>query len=543
DVGNDAGGADAAPDSGAPPDRVRFVDVTESAGLQHVHRRGSCDGSSDSLECGATFFTGGAAAGDYNGDGLPDLFVTRHGASAILYRNVGNGTFEDVTDTAGVGADNANGAAFADVDDDGNLDLFVTSVHGTSNLLYMNQGDGTFVEEAEARGVSLADGRPHLGMSACFGDYDRDGWPDLHVTHWDPEPTDSETQGRTRLLRNRGNEAPGHFEDVTDTTGVNLQAVATDAEVKAFTSTFTDLDGDGWSDLVVVADRGETQVFWNDGDGTFSHGTPNLGADVPSDENGTGLAVGDFDADGLVDLFVTSVYDDRSPCAECDWGNSGNRLYRNLGSRDFTDATDVFGVREGGWGGGAAPFDADNDGDLDLVMTNGHLAAEETVHPFHDDPVRFWEQTGDGSMDEVAAEAGLTDTGSGKALITFDFDGDGDLDIFIANNDGPPKLYRNDGPGGRFLRIRARGRGPTNGGSDRRGLGARVEVRIREGAAPMIRELGTCGLLGQGTTMAHFGVGDAERLHEVRISWPAADEDVVLRDVDSNQVLIINEPG
>ena len=154
---------------------------------------------------------------------------------------------------------------------------------------------------------------------------------------------------------------------------------------------------------------------------------------------------GDIDGDGLVDWFVTSIFDPDETCEvrECNWGYTGNRLYRNEGGRVFSDATDDAGVRNGAWGWGTTLFDSDNDGDLDLVMTNGVDFPDDEVpevdEPWNDDAMRFWRNDGRGGMTEMADAVGLTDTGSGKGLLVFDYDEDGDLDIFLVNNAAAPR--------------------------------------------------------------------------------------------------------
>lgn len=531
--------------SGHPPTpSAHFVDVTERSGLSHIEAPSepSCDLDRD-YTCTSPRMTGGATAGDVDGDGWIDLYLTRLDAPDLLFRNVG-GTFRDITTESGLTARlPSNGAAFGDVDDDGDLDLAVTTVGGSRTHLYVNQGDGTFVEAAQGRGVAMDWGFEHLGFTVCFGDYDRDGWLDLHTSHWGgtvPEPA----RTHTRLFRNRGIEAPGFYEDVTADAGVTLPEVD-GGPAFAFTSSFADMDRDGWPDLVIAADFGSTRLYWNQGDGTFVDGTDDLGRGVPGDENGMGLAIGDVDGDGQFDWFVSSIHDPRAPCRSCAWGTSGNRLYRNLGDRTFEDATDDFGVREGFWGWGSALFDYDNDGDLDLGMTNGYVTEGDATAPFHDDPMRLWRNDGEGPWTEVAREVGLDDTQSGKSFLVLDYDRDGDLDVFITNNAGEPRLYRNDGGNARhWLRVRAPGRGARNGGTNRQGIGAKVEVRVEVDRPALVRELrGGYGYLGQSENVAHFGLGDAERVHEVRVCWPVTGQCVVRNDVRADRVLVLEEPG
>jgi len=543
---------------GAPPVDAQpvFTDVTSEAGLDYIQHHAAeppdCLFGSGNY-CAPERMSGAAAAGDADGDGRVDLYVTRLDGPDFLFQNQGDGTFLDRSVESGLAAFHlqSNGAAFGDVDNDDDLDLFVTTLGEQGDpvngryYLFVNDGAGRFTEEAQGRGLALETGKTHAGFSAACGDFDLDGWLDLHVTEW---LLGGGCQGsevsHNRLLRNLGVSAPGHFEDVTETAGVSLQASREGAPCGrwGFASAFTDLDGDGWPELTVVADFGTSRLFWNNGDGTFNDGTEAAG--VGSDENGMGSTFGDIDGDGDLDWFVTSIHDPLETCdrESCNWGYSGNRLYRYEGSRTFSDATDWAGVREGYWGWGAAFFDADNDGDQDLVMTNGvdFPGAEDWSHLWTVDPMRFWVNDGSGHMREMAASAGLTDTASGKGLLTFDYDHDGDLDIFVVNNAGAPRLYRNDsGNSLGWLRVEVRG-----GESNRQGLGARVTVEVAPKATLQVREIGTAShFLGQSETAAHFGLGAGdEPVWRVVVEWPRSGTRQVLHDVARNSVLTVHEP-
>ncbi len=524
-----------------PRQPVHFTDVTARAGvdyLQHALRE-----PPDCIFFGGSFceperMSGGAAVGDVDGDGHTDLLVTRLDAPDILFRNLGNGRFEDASEVSGL-ADfdlQSNGAAFADIDGDGDLDLYV-SVLGSRgeppndrNHLFLNDGSGHFVEAALERGVAVQSPYDHRGYGVAFGDYDRDGWVDLHVNEWFPgfEP-------HSRLFRNRGPEAPGYFEDVTEAAGVRLDGVF------AFASAFADLDDDGWPDLAVAADFGTGRLFWNQGDGTFLDGTEAAG--VGTDENGMGSTFGDYDGDGDLDWFVTSIYDPADSCSDgsCNWGATGNRLYRNEGGRVFHDATDEAGVRDGAWGWGAGFFDYDNDGDLDLAMTNGvEFPGTDLDRPFTTDTVRLWRNDGDGPMEEIAARAGVDDPGSGKGLLVFDYDADGDQDLFLVNTGAGPRLYRNDGRRGRrarWLRVEARGAG---GNSE--GLGALVYLFSRRGM--QLREIDSAThFLGQSERVAHFGLGAGPpRVPLVLVRWPSGTLQPFFR-VRTNRTLVAVEPA
>ncbi len=522
--------------------KPRFVDVTEAAGLtytQHEPRRGENCIFTDAVGpfCEPERMSGGAAVGDIDQDGDLDLYVTRLDRPDLLFRNRGDGTFEDATAEAGLDQLNvqSNGALFSDLDNDGDQDLYVTvlgragDAPNNRHYLLINDGQGRFTEEAARRGAAVRSPREHRMYSASVGDYDRDGWLDIHTNEWTMK-----ARSHTRLLRNLGPEAPGHFADVTRLAGVNLDGVW------AFASTFTDLDDDGWLDLAVAADFGTSRLYWNNGDGTFRDGTAEAG--VGTDENGMGSTFGDYDGDGDLDWFVTSIDDPVDTCQteDCNWGISGNRLYRNEGERRFSDATDEAGVRNGFWGWGAAFFDCDNDGDLDLVMTNGARFPDHDMElAFNNDPIRLWENDGTGVMTEVSAEVGLTDTGSGKGLLVFDYDNDGDLDLFIVNNADVPRLYRNDGGNAnQWLRVRAIG---TT--SNRDGIGVKVIVQTTLEAPAQVREIGTSThFLGQSERVAHFGLGAHDApLAKVSIAWPGGHMQV-FQDLPTNSTITITEP-
>lgn len=507
-----------------------FTDVTAQAGLDVPHGELPPDlplnGSTPD------FYVSSVAVVDVDGDGWPDIHLTRFEQPGALYRNNGDGTFTDILPGSGLEvARRANSAAWADFDNDGHPEVFMSSLLEDRHYYFVNNGDGTFREVGLERGLALPVEGLHHGMSVAIGDVNRDGWLDLFITQWGVDLEGADPTEHTALMVNRGREAPGYFRNATREAGLVIEGTRLPGEQHGFSAFLSDFDGDGWLDLGYVADFGNSEFFWGRGNGRFSEATE--AARVGTEQNGMGGAVGDIDNDGDLDWFVTSIDGTFSD------GLDGNRLYRYDGGRRFTDVTDEAGVRNGGWAWGAAFFDADNDGDLDLVQTNGFMPGEPGAP---DDPFTertlLWINDGTGRFTEVGASAGIGDVARGQGIAVLDYDRDGDLDFIVTNSYYKPVLYRNDTEvSHNWLRVHL-----TGTVSNRDAVGARVEVETEPEGGLQMRELTPGnGYLAQSEGTVHFGFGDFEGpLHRLTVYWPAGGT-LELAGVELNREITLTE--
>ncbi len=541
---------------------LSFVDASAELGLSDIayvpgEWPPSCDPEGEGwvgAPCKMYLQGGAVAVGDFDDDGWPDIYLSRVAGPGLLFRNLEGQSFEELGVVLGMsdGFD-GNGAAWVDVDGDDDLDLYVTSLGDPARFwFYRNTlretGAASFVEEAPSRGLALADGEPHFGFSIAVGDYDRDGWLDLYTTEWRPGSAPTEDSAHARLLHNLGATGdPGVFEDRTLAAGASM-LMKNPAGMHAFSPAFVDLDEDGWLDLAVVSDNGTSRLFWNAHDGSFVDGTPRAG--VSLERNGMGSSFGDYDGDGHLDWYVTAIFspDDSTECGNVVCGKGGNRLYRSKGPRCFEELAFAHDVHIGGWGWGTALFDPDNDGDLDIVETNGfYVPHGPPGSVFTGHPLRFWrngsELLGEAEFLEGSTAVGLTDNGQGRGLVAFDVDRDGDEDLLIVDAGGPwgtgTKLWRNEtGSQNAWLAVELEGRGGNT-----RGVGARVELR-REVAGPVqVRVIGVGShFLAHGEYRAQFGLGPEEGpVAELKVTWLSG-EQTVLRGVAARQTVTVTEP-
>lgn len=459
---------------------------------------------------------GGIALADANGDGRLDLYVT-HGRNAPgrLFRFDGR-RFVEVEDSGIAPRATDQAGYFVDVDEDGWPDLVSVQEEGIE--IFLNDGDGRFRPNAGA--VTLANNRGTTSMAAA--DYDSDGDLDLFFAHWGT----GHTHGQTEFLWEQKGE--GVFADVSYRVPTEAALGSEGQSEYSFTPVFADFDDDGDPDLLLASDFGSSQVLRNIAGGdAFT----DLTTDVISDENGMGGTVADYDRDGDLDWFVSSIWD-----VEVVGNWTGNRLYRNDGTGAFEDATDEAGVREGDWGWGACFADFDNDGHVDLFHTNGY--PDEAGGKFEADPSRLFMADGHGAFNERAAALGLVHTDQGRGVVCADYDDDGDVDVFIANNGTSPTVFRNDHDNGNgYLSIALAGpRGNPNG------IGARVLVRSPHGRQLREMRLGE-GYLSHGPARLHFGLGRDRVATLVEVRWPGPQPATsTLRQVPASQRIVIEHP-
>lgn len=522
---------------------IRFVDEAAEAGLGFRHENGATPEKymPETMGAGAIIF-------DFDNDGWPDVFFVNGGsfvddarAAAArhgLFRNNGNGTFTDVSEGSGIGVSGYGmGACAADYDNDGLVDLYVTSVG--ENRLYRNLGDGSFADVTQAAHV----GSDLWSASCAFGDVDNDGNVDLYVANYvDFSPENNKNcgyMGEVRaychpnvyssqpdvLYRNNGD---GTFSDSTASSGIYKD------DGNGLGVVFGDYDGDGWVDIYVANDSVPNFLFHNLGSGSFEEVGLWAGVAVGNTARplaGMGTDMGDFNGDGLPDIFVTNL------------DLETHSLYENLGGGLFADVTYQNGIGEATLpfvGFGAAFLDYDNDMDLDLAEANGDVI--DNVGLFVDNKTYaqrnlLLQNDGTGRFTDVGLSSGpgFANQQPSRALAVGDLDNDGDLDLVISNVGASPNLLRNEG-GNRSNSLLVRTIGTA---SNRDGIGARLTLTV--GPTVMVREVHAgSSYLAQNDLRAHFGLGSEMKADRLEVRWPSGVIDVI-EDIEANQILTIRE--
>lgn len=524
-----------------------FEDVTARAGVAVPHHNRQFENPYAAIMAGYTALGAAAAVADYDGDGWEDVFVTDSAADGKnhLYHNNGDFTFTDVAAKAGVadGNDAANATADAvwfDYDNDGRPDLFV--VRFGHSQLFHNLGGGRFADVTKAAGLD----RYANSITAIAFDYDHDGRLDLLVGNYfqpvnlfHPDtprffPESFETAnngGGVTLWHNNGPDKSGNvtFTDVTQKAGLALSGWTLDVG-------HGDFDNDGDDDLYIACDFGTDRFFVNNGDGTFTDRTRQaVGLDT---KKGMNVEWGDYDNDGLLDIFVTNITDD--------YMREGNFLWRNNGDGTFSDVARETGVYDTGWGWGAKFLDYDNDGWLDLYVVNGWVSAGPEsyvpdVFAMVTKPnidladARNWPPMGKkslsgyqkkklfhnqaGNFRDEAARHGVDSARDGRGIAVADFDNDGRLDLFVANANAEPFLYRNVMPaapgGGHWAGFLLEGRK-----SNRQAVGAQLRATV--GGRTQLRFVdGGNGFAAQSSQRVHFGLAGATVIDHLEVRWPS----------------------
>ncbi|MGA1778880.1 MAG: FG-GAP-like repeat-containing protein [Planctomycetota bacterium] len=492
-----------------------FTDQTVAAGVENLYTPGSFSFPT---------YTGGGVCGDFDGDGWQDIFIPSDGAGGSLDRlfmNNGDGTFTDEAAAWGMTiAHMGKGASVGDFNNDGHLDIYCTSAgpYNSSapghHKLWRNNGNRSFTNVALSAGVAFTTAGGQDGFGSCFGDYDLDGDLDLFVSG-----TASNNAGSI-LFRNNGNES---FTNVTIAAGLMVGLPFT---MFGFAPRMVDMDGDFHPELLLVSDFGTSVYYRNNGDGTFSDWSWSSGTGL--EENGMGQTVGDFDNDGLLDWYVTSIY-------QPSIGWTGNKLYMNQGNHVYSEISAAAGVFNGGYGWAAIACDFDHDGWVDIAETNGGSST------FQNEQSYLWLNNGDGTFSETAIASGLVHTVLGRGMLNLDYDNDGDQDVMILSLNDPNVLYRNDlsGPDRNWLRVFL-----DNNGSSAvapHGMGSRVVINF--GAESRTCHVhGGDNFLSMGELSAHFGLGAVPLIDTLTVHWPDGTTDQ-LTGVAVNQTITVTYEG
>ena len=509
-----------------------FVDVTREAGIHFRHSSGTR--SSLLIEDMGS----GAGFADIDNDGDIDLYIVNiphpftqevspDRKTNVLYRNNGDGTFTDITNIAGVGHQGYGmGCVFADYDGDGSVDLYVTN-YG-ANVLYRNNGDGTFRDVTKTADV----GCELWSTGAAFADVDGDSDLDLYVCNYVTYDLEKLEQMQEESLQSGKpvpsalnphvfapqdnvfyrNNGDGTFTDATAELGIAAPGG------RSMQCLFSDFDNDNDLDLYVANDTSVNYVYRNAGDGTF---TDVSDASWAADFRGSmGLSAGDYDGDGDIDLFMSHWVDEenalyRNLLAESGLQNPPNSAHIRFVDESYSAMLAEVGIKQIGWG--TALFDYDNDGDLDIFVTNGstfqELKQPEVLIPQVD---ALFSNNGDSTFSDVSEISGITalPTRVGRGAAFGDYDNDGDVDIFIVNNHAAPILLRNEG-GNRnnYMHVELIG---TD--QNRNAIGAKIQLKTAD--RTQIREVYAGeSYMSSNSFVVEFGVGNATQIETLQVTW------------------------
>ncbi len=539
------------PKSSGRPFPVTFVDAAPRASLTVPLVEGEEYVKKYIVEAN----TGGIAFYDYDHDGWLDIFLvngTKHERFPAgqeptnhLYHNNRDGTFTDVTEKAGLHHTGwGYGVSIGDYDNDGYDDLFLT--YFGKNVLYHNNGDGTFTDVTEKAG--LLQKAPRYSSGCTFVDYDRDGHLDLFVANYvDIDLATAPVAGATRYCNYKGvpvncgprglkgefcalyhNNGDGTFTEVTEKAGILKPG-----ERYGLTAAAFDYNNDGWPDLFVACDSTPNLLFRNNHDGTFTECAMESGVAVNSDgqeQSNMGVAVGDYDGDGYLDIFLPHFSDD-TPI-----------LYRNLKGEFFDDMTYAAGLAVNTqyvcWG--VDFVDLDNDGWLDIFHVTGTVYPEaEKVDPNYKFKTQrvVYRNLGNGSFEEVSDLCGpaVLEPHASRGCAFGDFDNDGNVDVLIMNQSEPPSLLRNQNhSGNHWLSVKLLG---TR--SNRSAIGARV-ILTASGRRQVREVMSGSSYISQSDLRQHFGLGAAAKVDQLEVQWPSGAVDRV-GSMEANQFLTVQE--
>ncbi|MEM8724893.1 MAG: CRTAC1 family protein [Pseudomonadota bacterium] len=500
--------------------------ANRTAQMQVVHDFGFTAG----LNPMVAQFAGGAASADIDGDGDLDVFITRGDSGPnLLYVNQGGARFEEraaaagLAFTLGAGANGRHsGPTFADIDGDGDLDLLLGGLESGPTKLFINDGSGNFSDATAGSGFDNATTAQTISMA--LGDYDGDGDLDVLMAHWGTARNPANPGETETLWRNDSTAGAPRFTPVSQVSGVaNLLAFELPTGVLGpnfdytFAPNFVDIDGDRDLDILMVSDFRGSKVLVNNGNGTFSGVSF-----IPDDENGMGSAVGDFDNDGDFDWFVSSI--------------NGNRLFENLGGANFRRNA-ASGVEPGGWGWGSCFADFNADGWLDIYQTNGWEAGKDpSASNYVDDTSRLWMSQGDGTFTDAAQTSNMLDTDQGRGIVCDDFDNDGDVDVLLltAEPTGSAIYWENQLAGANTIKVRLRGRAPNT-----QAVGAIVELTIQNTTQRRMVSVNS-NFTSHNSTEQIFGLGSNAQ-GGLRVIWPDGSE-TIQPNVSAGETLVITQP-